>query len=76
MIMPCNTTESQNCFSELNLIIIFFFLGGGGGGGGGGGLDGWMTCDLMSFSTDFSHIMTIMKGCMQWNPIYSEEDFA
>ena len=37
--------------------------------------DGWMTCDLMSFSTVFQSYqdngMLIMKGYVQWNSIYS-----
>ena len=50
------------------------------GGGGGGGGDGWMTCDFMSFSTVFQSYQDdgrmIMKGCVQWNPVYGWEDFA
>ena len=34
----------------------------------------WMTCDFMSFSTVFQSYQDdgqmIMKGCVQWNPVY------
>ena len=37
-------------------------------------LDGWMTCDFTSFSTVFQSYQDdgrmIMKGCVQWNPVY------
>ena len=35
-----------------------------------------MTCDFMSFSTVFqsSQDDERLKGCVQWNPIYSQED--
>ena len=37
--------------------------------------DGWMIYDFMSFSTVFQSYQDgdrlIMKGCLQWNPIYS-----
>ena len=43
-------------------------------------MDGWMTCDVMSFSTVFQSYQDnerlIMKGCVQWNPVYGWEDFA
>ena len=36
---------------------------------------GWMTGDFMSFTTVFQSNQAdgpmIMKGCTQWNPIYS-----
>ena len=36
-------------------------------------VDGWMTCDFMSFSTVFQSYQDdgrmIMKGCVQWNPV-------
>ena len=39
-----------------------------------GWLDGWMTCDSTSFSIVFWSYQEdgwmIMKGCVQWNPIY------
>ena len=42
-------------------------------------MDGWVTCDFMSFSTVFQSYqddeMLIMKGCVQWNPLYGWEDF-
>ena len=42
--------------------------------------DGQMICDFMSFSTVFQSYQDnerlIMKGCVQWNPIYGREDFA
>ena len=35
---------------------------------------GWMTCDFTSFSTVFQSYQDdgrmIMKGCVQWNPVY------
>ena len=38
------------------------------------GIDGWMTCDFTSFSTVFQSYQDdgqmIMKGCVQWNPVY------
>ena len=41
---------------------------------------GWITCDFASFSTVFQSYQDnerlIMKGCVQWNPVYSWEDFA
>ena len=46
-------------------------------------MDGWMTCDLMSFSTVFQSYQDdglfqsyradgqmITKGCVQWNSVY------
>ena len=37
-------------------------------------MDGWMTCDFTSFSTVFQSYQDdgqmIMKGCVQWNPVY------
>ena len=37
--------------------------------------DGWMTCNVTSFSTVFQSyqddVWMIMKGCVQWNPVYS-----
>ena len=37
-------------------------------------MDGWMTCDFTSFSIQFQTYQdngrVIMKGCVQWNPIY------
>ena len=37
-------------------------------------IDGWMTCDFMSFSTVFHSYKdngwVIMKGCVQWNLNY------
>ena len=37
-------------------------------------MDGWMTCDFMSFSTVFQSYQDngqmIMKGSVQWNPVY------
>ena len=38
-------------------------------------MDGWMTCDFTSFSTVFRSYQDderlIMKGCVQWNSVYS-----
>ena len=35
---------------------------------------GWMICDFMSFSTVFQSYQDdgrmIMKGCVQWDPVY------
>ena len=43
-----------------------------------GWTDGWM--DDFLFSTVFlpyqDNERTIMKGCVQWNPLYGLEDFA
>ena len=43
-------------------------------------IDGWMTCNFMSFSTVFQSYQDderlIMKGCVQWNSVYGEEDFT
>ena len=37
-------------------------------------MDGWMTCDFTSFSTVLQSNQDagrmIMKGCVQWNPVY------
>ena len=37
-------------------------------------MDGWMTCDFMSFSTVFQSYQDdgrlIMKDCVQWNSVY------
>ena len=37
-----------------------------------------MTCDFTSFSTIFQSYQDderlMMKGCVQWNPVYNEED--
>ena len=37
-------------------------------------MDGWMTCDFTSFSTVFQSYQDderlIMKGCVQWSPVY------
>ena len=42
-----------------------------------GRLDGWMTCNFTSFSTVLSGQWgMIMKGCVQWNPVYCWEEFA
>ena len=39
-----------------------------------GQMDGWMTCDFTSFSTVLQSYhddgQMIMKGCVQWNPVY------
>ena len=39
-----------------------------------GWMDGWMICDFTSFSTVFQSYQDdgrmIMKGCVQWNPVY------
>ena len=36
-------------------------------------MDGWMTCDFVSFQTVFQSYQDdgpmIMKGCVQWNPV-------
>ena len=36
--------------------------------------DGWMICDFTSFSTVLQSYQDdgrmIMKGCVQWNPVY------
>ena len=38
--------------------------------------DIWMDCDFTSFSTVFQSYQddgrAIKKGCVQWNPVYSE----
>ena len=43
-------------------------------------MDGWMDCDFRSFSTVFQSYQDdrwmIMKGYVQWNPVYGGEDFA
>ena len=45
-----------------------------------GWMDGWMTCHFMSSSTVFQSYQddgwVIMKGCEQWNLIYSWKDFC
>ena len=37
-------------------------------------MDGWMTCEFTFFSTVFQSYQDvgqmIMKGCVQWNPVY------
>ena len=37
-------------------------------------MDGWMICDFTSFSTVLQSYQDdgrmIMKGCVQWNPVY------
>ena len=37
-------------------------------------VDGWMTCNFMSFLTVFQSyqddVRMIMKGCVQWNSVY------
>ena len=39
-----------------------------------GGMDEWMTCDVTSSSIVFQSYQDderlIMKGCVQWNPVY------
>ena len=44
----------------------------------GGWMDGWMTCHFTSFSTVFQSYQddrwVIMKGCVQWNPVYDGKD--
>ena len=43
-----------------------------------GWMDGWMDCGFTSFSTVFQSYQDnggmIMKGCMQWNPVYDRKD--
>ena len=44
-------------------------------------MDGWMTCNFTSFFlTVFQsykdNAQRIMKGCVQWNPVYDWEEFA
>ena len=43
-------------------------------------LDGWTTCDCTSFLTVFQSyqddVRMIMKGCVQWNSVYSCDDFT
>ena len=43
-------------------------------------MDGWMTCNFRTFSTLFQSYQDdgwmIMKGCVQWNPVYGREDFT
>ena len=45
-----------------------------------GWMNGWMTCDFTSFSTVFQSYQNkerlIMKGRVQWNPVYGGEDFT
>ena len=40
-------------------------------------IDGWMTCDFTSFSTvlqsNQDEERLIMKGRVQWNPVYSQD---
>ena len=39
-----------------------------------------MTCDFTSFTTVFQSYQdeeeTIVKDCVQWNPVYGYEEFA
>ena len=41
---------------------------------------GWMTCDFTSFLTVLQSYLDderlIMKDCVQWNPVYSREEFT
>ena len=43
-------------------------------------MDGWIFCDFTSFLTLFQSYQDdgrmIMKGCVQWNPVYGWEDAA
>ena len=43
-------------------------------------IDGWLTCNFKSFSTVLQSYQAdgqmIMKGYVQWNPIYGREGFA
>ena len=43
-------------------------------------MDGWTSCDFMSFSTVFQSYQgdgwMIIKGSVQWNPVNRQEDFA
>ena len=44
-------------------------------------MDGWIVdLNFMSFSSVFESYQDdgqlIMKGCMQWNPVYNSEDFT
>ena len=43
-------------------------------------LDGWMICDFTPFSTVFQSYQDngpmIIKGCVQWSPVYGSENFA
>ena len=42
--------------------------------------DGLMTCNFTSFSTVFQSCQdkgrVIIKGCVQWDPVYGLDDFA
>ena len=53
---------------------VFFNRKGWVNGWMDGWMDGWIACDLTSFSTVFQSYQDdgwmIMKGCVQWNPIY------
>ena len=45
-----------------------------------GWMDGWMTCNFTPLSIVFQSYQDngqmIMKGCVQWMPVYSLENFA
>ena len=43
-------------------------------------MDGWMICNFRSFLTVFQSyqdaVWMRMKGCVQWNSVYGQEDFT
>ena len=44
-----------------------------------GKMDGWMSCNLTSFSTVFhsyqDDVRLITNGCIEWNLVYDWKDF-
>ena len=39
-------------------------------------VDGWMTCGFQQYLSYQDNGRMIMKGCVQWIPVYSLEGFA
>ena len=66
----CTEHLKKRIYFTVDFFYSFFW--------GDGGMDGWVIYDFTSFSPVFQLYqdddMIIMKGCVQWNPIYSRGD--
>ena len=75
---PLNTfCKKENELKHSNLIRPNYFLSNSYKAASQR-MDAWVTCDFTSFSTVFQSYQDdgrmIMKGCVQWNPVYDRKD--